>query len=145
MARFIGPILIDDHRTNQTAKLDQRVPVAPIARQTRRLDGEHGTDAALTDRREQPLEAWTADARARAAEIVIDDCHIRPAESAGAVGETILTQSALMIVGKLVDGGLPDVDEGTTRQMVRRDPVSYTHLRAHETRHDLVCRLLLEK
>src|SRR5450756_716008 len=26
-----------------------------------------------------------------------------------------------------------------------RSPVSYTHLRAHETRHDLVCRLLLEK
>src|SRR5659263_161289 len=25
------------------------------------------------------------------------------------------------------------------------DPLSYTHLRAHETRHDLVCRLLLEK
>ena len=25
------------------------------------------------------------------------------------------------------------------------EPVSYTHLRAHETRHDLVCRLLLEK
>src|SRR5450756_2692549 len=39
-------------------------------------------------------------------------------------------------------------------QVIRRDdagvpdntrPVSYTHLRAHETRHDLVCRLLLEK
>src|SRR5450756_1965175 len=27
----------------------------------------------------------------------------------------------------------------------RVEPVSYTHLRAHETRHDLVCRLLLEK
>ena len=26
-----------------------------------------------------------------------------------------------------------------------RDPVSYTHLRAHETVLDLVCRLLLEK
>ena len=25
------------------------------------------------------------------------------------------------------------------------EPVSYTHLRAHETRHDLVCRLLLEQ
>src|SRR5450756_2814578 len=25
------------------------------------------------------------------------------------------------------------------------EAVSYTHLRAHETRHDLVCRLLLEK
>src|SRR5450756_690102 len=28
---------------------------------------------------------------------------------------------------------------------MERLPVSYTHLRAHETRHDLVCRLLLEK
>ena len=27
----------------------------------------------------------------------------------------------------------------------RMASVSYTHLRAHETRHDLVCRLLLEK
>src|SRR5450759_2027960 len=26
----------------------------------------------------------------------------------------------------------------------RSQPVSYTHLRAHETRHDIVCRLLLE-
>src|SRR5450759_1652068 len=29
--------------------------------------------------------------------------------------------------------------------MNRIRSVSYTHLRAHETRHDLVCRLLLEK
>src|SRR5665648_801320 len=29
--------------------------------------------------------------------------------------------------------------------MLLYSPVSYTHLRAHETRHDLVCRLLLEK
>ena len=28
---------------------------------------------------------------------------------------------------------------------VRPNPVSYTHLRAHETRGNLVCRLLLEK
>ena len=32
------------------------------------------------------------------------------------------------------------------QKSVRRlEAVSYTHLRAHETRHDLVCRLLLEK
>src|SRR5450756_2788715 len=29
-------------------------------------------------------------------------------------------------------------------QLQKDNPVSYTHLRAHETRHDLVCRLLLE-
>src|SRR5665648_1198827 len=32
-----------------------------------------------------------------------------------------------------------------TAQAYETYPVSYTHLRAHETRHDLVCRLLLEK
>ena len=32
-----------------------------------------------------------------------------------------------------------------TRRAVRLVPVSYTHLRAHETVLDLVCRLLLEK
>src|SRR5450756_377750 len=35
--------------------------------------------------------------------------------------------------------------EGMTMVVVTHETVSYTHLRAHETRHDLVCRLLLEK
>src|SRR5450756_1989024 len=33
----------------------------------------------------------------------------------------------------------------TLVRLTQQFPVSYTHLRAHETRHDLVCRLLLEK
>ena len=37
------------------------------------------------------------------------------------------------------DPSKPDPDPDPSK------PVSYTHLRAHETRHDLVCRLLLEK
>src|SRR5450756_2551559 len=45
-------------------------------------------------------------------------------------------------VAKLLYYAEPDVyDLGPAL----RQPVSYTHLRAHETRHDLVCRLLLEK
>src|SRR5450759_1654816 len=35
--------------------------------------------------------------------------------------------------------------EHPTKEVHRLVSVSYTHLRAHETRHDLVCRLLLEK
>ncbi len=36
--------------------------------------------------------------------------------------------------------------DGTKRYVEPgEEPVSYTHLRAHETREDLVCRLLLEK
>src|SRR5450759_4261883 len=34
---------------------------------------------------------------------------------------------------------------GFLSEVIQFVPVSYTHLRAHETRHDLVCRLLLEK
>ena len=33
----------------------------------------------------------------------------------------------------------------TLRALIARHPVSYTHLRAHETVLDIVCRLLLEK
>src|SRR5665811_2431257 len=39
----------------------------------------------------------------------------------------------------------PDRPEDTTRHTAGVVPVSYTHLRAHETVLDLVCRLLLEK
>ena len=35
--------------------------------------------------------------------------------------------------------------KGDTSTDQQHDPVSYTHLRAHETVLDLVCRLLLEK
>src|SRR5450756_1367582 len=37
------------------------------------------------------------------------------------------------------------ISELRVHELSTEVPVSYTHLRAHETRHDLVCRLLLEK
>eukprot|EP00825_Cyclidium_porcatum_P052371 TRINITY_DN9900_c0_g1_i1.p1 TRINITY_DN9900_c0_g1~~TRINITY_DN9900_c0_g1_i1.p1 ORF type:complete len:164 (+),score=27.85 TRINITY_DN9900_c0_g1_i1:138-629(+) len=37
------------------------------------------------------------------------------------------------------------IQESRCNKNIPQMPVSYTHLRAHETRHDLVCRLLLEK
>ena len=57
-------------------------------------------------------------------------------------------------VADLVDSSLMGVERpllspGNTGSSLAKDlgvlAVSYTHLRAHETRHDLVCRLLLEK
>ena len=57
--------------------------------------------------------------------------------------------SIFLFVGKeralLLDTGCGIGDlKGVIRKITDK-PVSYTHLRAHETRHDLVCRLLLEK
>ena len=45
--------------------------------------------------------------------------------------------------GGAVGTAEPPAEEGTEAD--QRAPVSYTHLRAHETVLDLVCRLLLEK
>ena len=38
-----------------------------------------------------------------------------------------------------------NTEENIVQEAVETAPVSYTHLRAHETVLDLVCRLLLEK
>ena len=53
-------------------------------------------------------------------------------------GEKALYHS---IIEQLKDKELSD----SQKDNFVKKPVSYTHLRAHETRHDLVCRLLLEK
>eukprot|EP00657_Telonema_sp_P-1_P010772 TRINITY_DN5359_c0_g1_i1.p1 TRINITY_DN5359_c0_g1~~TRINITY_DN5359_c0_g1_i1.p1 ORF type:complete len:229 (+),score=65.39 TRINITY_DN5359_c0_g1_i1:240-926(+) len=42
-------------------------------------------------------------------------------------------------------GSLQGEPEDETKSLIHYDAVSYTHLRAHETVLDLVCRLLLEK
>ena len=47
--------------------------------------------------------------------------------------------------GKLFRSGRARRVAGPHRSARRAGPVSYTHLRAHETVLDLVCRLLLEK
>src|SRR5665648_600492 len=65
----------------------------------------------------------------------------------------------VVVDGSMVGEGRMEVDESLLTgesDLVTKHPgdallsgsfctVSYTHLRAHETRHDLVCRLLLEK
>ena len=45
-------------------------------------------------------------------------------------------------INDLLDTEIPEEEFDTVSGML---PVSYTHLRAHETVLDLVCRLLLEK
>ena len=42
-------------------------------------------------------------------------------------------------------GGVDESKNGQPETLRHRQPVSYTHLRAHETPEHLVCRLLLEK
>src|SRR5659263_58354 len=73
----------------------------------------------------------------------IDDSHKWPIIYAGS-GGILLLLNLLRIIWKI------NISKFTTwlgavGLLFGVAAVSYTHLRAHETRHDLVCRLLLEK
>ena len=100
MTRIVDAVLIDDQRADETAELQQRVPVATVAGEPRRLDRDHGADAPLADGGQQLLEAGPRDAAAGAAEIVVDDVDIAPAELPRAIGKTVLAALAFQIVGR---------------------------------------------
>src|SRR5665648_1169007 len=62
--------------------------------------------------------------------------------------EAILIQAEFAAKGSAIalsDAGVGAIFCKAALQGASLNAVSYTHLRAHETRHDLVCRLLLEK
>ena len=58
-------------------------------------------------------------------------------------GQNTVIYNACEIARKLFT--VNEKDEKSNGRVVRKCSVSYTHLRAHETVLDLVCRLLLEK
>src|SRR5665648_1236582 len=59
------------------------------------------------------------------------------------LGQHAARDHAGIAVGGDVTFGIDELAEKLLVEYMRDEPVSYTHLRAHETRHDLVCRLLL--
>ena len=74
------------------------------------------------------------------------------AQTAGiSVGDTLTLNSPdgstmqLTITGIMDDDAANMISGSASAILLTPEAVSYTHLRAHETRHDLVCRLLLEK
>ena len=89
---------------DQSTELDQSVPVAAVARETRSLDRKHGADTTVANRRQQTLEAWAGYAAARSSKIVVDDLDSGPAKLPGAIGKPILPSLAFKIVHKLIRG-----------------------------------------
>src|SRR5690242_18271631 len=103
MTRVVDPVLVDEDRPNQSTELNQRVPIAAVASQPRRLDGEHRADAPVTDRRQQPLETGPIDdTTSGSAEIVVDHIDRGPPERPGAIGERVLTAATLRIMQDLI-------------------------------------------
>jgi len=109
MAWVVDAVFVSDQRADQAAELEQRVPIAAVARQTRSLDRDHDADPAFADRGKQLLEARPSDPRTRAAQIVVDHLDRSPAKRTGAVGHPILSAAAFVVVEHLVGSRPPHV------------------------------------
>lgn len=121
MTRIVNAFLIDNEGRDQTAKLQQRVPITSVASKAGRFNRDHCADAPFADRRKQFLKAGPRNTRAGTAEIIIDDLDVGKAELAGTLGERILTTLTFTIVGNLISSRLADVDDGLAGQMVGCD------------------------
>src|SRR5437762_10358831 len=101
MPRIIDSVLVHDDSPDQSTELDQRMPVAAVARQPGRLDREHSPNAAFADPRKQALETRPIDAAARATQNIVDDLYRCPTELPGTLGQPILPVTAPANVPKL--------------------------------------------
>src|SRR6266404_1970190 len=119
-SRIVDAVLVDDQAVHEGAEFQERVPIAPVAGQPRRLDRQHGAGRAGADRREQTLEAGTELTTARPTEIIVDDNDVLPAEHARSRHQGVLPTSALGVVEQLIRRRLPYVDVSVARQMLRR-------------------------
>jgi hypothetical protein len=77
--------LDDGGDTNHAAELQQRMPIATGSRQARRFNTENRADLGIANRTQHALKAGTMRATRGAAEIVVDNLHVRPSKLAGTI------------------------------------------------------------
>ena len=99
LARRIDRLPVDEHRVDHAAHLDQLLPITAVAGEARHLPSRNRADLAETDLGHHPFEASPRDAaRGRAAEIVVDDRDLGPAETGETIAHSVLQRTALAIV-----------------------------------------------
>ena len=114
------------------------MPVATIARSSRRLNTAYGTYFVATYFRDQALESRTIDqTRTRASQIVVDDHDLLETQRACPIGEATLQACAFLVVNYLTGSGLANVNGGFSMKSFRRE------FRIHPLLRFLLARFLL--
>src|SRR3954453_19582978 len=118
----IHRLLINQHRVDHAAHLDELLPIPAVAGETRDFAGANGADLAEADLRNHPLEASALHAAGGGAtEILVDDLNLRPAEHRQATAHGVLQSAALTVVQNLMPRGLAHVEQRLALQMVGTD------------------------
>jgi len=119
--RVIHPVAVNHTCTNESAEVEQMVPVAPVASEPRRLEAEHRPDDSLAELRDQRFEARPCDEPARrASKILVDGDHLAEAVLRGQIRQLVLPALALEVFLDLDRRRLANVHHGPPLQDVLR-------------------------
>src|SRR6266436_141783 len=118
----INRLLIDQHRIDHPAHLDQLLPIPAVASEARDLARCDGPNIAEAHLRHHPLKAGAQDpTRSGTAKIVIDHLDLGPTQRGQTIAHGVLQRAALAVVQNLVSRRLPYVEECLALQMMRAD------------------------
>jgi hypothetical protein len=126
--RIVDAIGVDDAGIDETAELEQVMPVPAVAGETGGVEAKHGADLASAEPGDELLEA-----RARysptggSAEVVIDDLDIAETPTASFVNKVALAALALEIDLYLGLCGLTHIHDRFAAQNCWRQGISVRH------------------
>jgi hypothetical protein len=113
-SRIIGSVRVDHQRAGERAQVNQVMPVAPVARQTRGLDAVNRAHIARTDHSHEPLKPGPMAApRPGAPKVVVNHGYRNEAGFLRCSREIILAALAFQVAHDLRHGRLADVDDGS--------------------------------
>jgi hypothetical protein len=108
--RIIDAVGIDDACADQSAQLEQVMPIAAVTSKTRRIETKHGADFACTHRSNQPVETRPGYATAcRAAKVIVDHFDVSKTVAPGSLDQVVLPTLALEVRLYLCLCGLTDI------------------------------------
>src|SRR4051794_6590581 len=123
--RRVDHLLVDKQRVDDAAHFNELLPISAVAREARDLPGCHRADLAQADLGDHALEPGArGPAGGRAAEVLVDDLDLRPAELRKTVAHGVLEPPALAVVLNLMSGGLTDVEHRLAGPVLGADLVS---------------------
>jgi hypothetical protein len=99
---IIDPVLVNDQAIHKGAEFQQRMPVATVACQPRRLYRQYCSSGLGTDRRKQTLKPGPGLTATRSPEIIVDNDDVLPAERPRSRRQVVLATAALRVVQQLV-------------------------------------------
>lgn len=98
MAHVVHAVMIDDAGFDKAAQFEQMMPVAPVAREPRRIEAQDGPHLAGAEPGDQAVETGSRDRSAcRPPEIIIDDLDVNKAVAACDVDQILLASLAFQI------------------------------------------------